>query len=297
MKKNLIILFAIFTFGVFMSSCGDDTPEPITGEALFTYETDGLTVTFTNTSTVSGTVTYAWDFGDGETSTEKDPVHTYASKGEYTVTLTVKDEQGGTHPVSTKIAVDRKARVSLDDNSISDWDAVTESEFVIPLGDNSGIIKQVKFDYDADYVYMLITFDGVIADSTIFNVLLDSDIDTTGFITWIWPLIGGDYLWQGQLGIGDASWLDIYKHSAANHDWAWEPVQIDNYYVFGGAFENNGTVSYEIGFDRAKIPGLNNDKVKFGIYLSDKSWAEVGFAPDQTTDEENPADGFILNMN
>ena len=296
MKKTFVYLFAIFTLGVFVSSCGDDTPPPITGEALFTYEADGLTVTFTNTSTVSGTVTYAWDFGDGETSTEKDPVHTYASKGEYTVTLTVTDEQGGTHPVSTKIAVDRKARVSLDDNSVSDWDAVTEPEFVISLGDNSGIVKQVKFDYDAEYVYMYINFEGAISDSTIFNVLLDADLDATGFATWIWPLMGGDYLWQGQLGIGDDSWLDIYKHTGADHGWGWEPVQIDNYYVFGGAFENNGTVSYEIGFDRAKIPGLNNEKVKFGIYLADKGWAEIGFAPDQTVDESNPADGFILNM-
>lgn len=30
---------------------------------------------------------YAWDFGDGNTSTEWSPVHTYAASGEYTVTL------------------------------------------------------------------------------------------------------------------------------------------------------------------------------------------------------------------
>ncbi len=296
MKKTFILLFAIFTLGFFISSCGDDTPPPVTGEALFTYVADGLTVTFTNTSTVSGTVTYAWDFGDSETSTEKDPVHTYASKGEYTVSLTVKDEQGGTHPVTTKIAVDRKARVSLEDNTISDWDAVTESEFVIPLGDNSGVIKQVKFDYDADYVYMLVKFEGVLADSTIFNALVDTDVDTTGFGTWIWPLLGGEYLWQGQVGLGENSSLGIFKHIGANHGWGWDPVQIDNFFIIGGAFEDNGTVSYELGFDRAKIPGLNNDKVKFGIYLAGTDWAEIGFAPDKNVDDENPADGFILNM-
>ena len=32
--------------------------------------------------------TYLWDFGDGTTSTEEDPVHIYASPGIYTVTLT-----------------------------------------------------------------------------------------------------------------------------------------------------------------------------------------------------------------
>ncbi|MDD9206390.1 PKD domain-containing protein, partial [Georgenia sp. 10Sc9-8] len=36
-------------------------------------------------------VTYAWDFGDGETSTEANPTHTYTDAGNYTATLTVTD--------------------------------------------------------------------------------------------------------------------------------------------------------------------------------------------------------------
>jgi len=47
-----------------------------------------FTVQFNATSSAP-TATYAWDFGDGETSTEKDPMHTYTSTGKYTVTLTV----------------------------------------------------------------------------------------------------------------------------------------------------------------------------------------------------------------
>ena len=37
---------------------------------------------------------YSWNFGDGETSTEAKPVHTYALSGTYTVTLVVKGEGG-----------------------------------------------------------------------------------------------------------------------------------------------------------------------------------------------------------
>ena len=51
----------------------------------FTYVKNGLTVTFTNTSTNAND--YLWSFGDGFTSTLQNPVHTYASPGNYTVTL------------------------------------------------------------------------------------------------------------------------------------------------------------------------------------------------------------------
>ena len=40
---------------------------------------------------------YLWDFGDTNTSTDPNPVHTYTSAGVYTVTLTVSDDQDGTN--------------------------------------------------------------------------------------------------------------------------------------------------------------------------------------------------------
>jgi PKD repeat protein len=38
--------------------------------------------------------TWSWDFGDGATSTVKNPVHTYIATGNYTVTLTVTNDLG-----------------------------------------------------------------------------------------------------------------------------------------------------------------------------------------------------------
>lgn len=55
-------------------------------EAGFTWSAAGTTVTFSNSS-IDATG-YEWDFGDGTTSEEENPVHTYASSGDYTVTLT-----------------------------------------------------------------------------------------------------------------------------------------------------------------------------------------------------------------
>ncbi|NVO02064.1 MAG: T9SS type A sorting domain-containing protein [Bacteroidetes bacterium] len=57
-------------------------PVPIAG---FTNSISDLTVTFTNTST-NGT-NYSWAFGDGQTDTLENPIHTYTNSNTYTVTL------------------------------------------------------------------------------------------------------------------------------------------------------------------------------------------------------------------
>ncbi|MEO5892704.1 MAG: PKD domain-containing protein, partial [Ferruginibacter sp.] len=53
-------------------------------------------VNFTNSSSGPGTLTYAWDFGDGKTSTLKTPSHIFNVRGTYTVTLTVTSSEGCT---------------------------------------------------------------------------------------------------------------------------------------------------------------------------------------------------------
>ncbi len=59
-------------------------PAPV---ADFTFVATDLEVTFTNTST--NAATYSWDFGDGSpANTEESPIYTYATGGDYMVTLT-----------------------------------------------------------------------------------------------------------------------------------------------------------------------------------------------------------------
>jgi PKD repeat protein len=73
----------------------DFTASPTSGPAPFS-------TNFTDTSIGSPTG-WSWTFGDGATSTERNPSHTYAAPGKYTVTLTVTDGSGGT---STKTRTD-----------------------------------------------------------------------------------------------------------------------------------------------------------------------------------------------
>jgi len=48
---------------------------------------------------------YAWDFGDGETATGNNPVHSYEAAGNYTVTLTVTDDSGSTSNSTTLVSI------------------------------------------------------------------------------------------------------------------------------------------------------------------------------------------------
>ena len=52
-----------------------------------------LGVLFTDASTGTSTA-WNWSFGDGTSSTQKDPVHTYSAAGSYTVTLTASNAAG-----------------------------------------------------------------------------------------------------------------------------------------------------------------------------------------------------------
>jgi Zn-dependent metalloprotease/chitodextrinase len=56
------------------------------------------TVSFTN-KTFNG-IDYLWDFGDGATSTETNPVHIYTEEGNYTVTLTVDGGECGSGAIT-----------------------------------------------------------------------------------------------------------------------------------------------------------------------------------------------------
>ena len=70
---------------------------PLTGQVP-------LNVTFSDASSHSPT-SWSWTFGDGGTSTVKNPVHTYRSNGTYTVTLTATGASGASTMTKTGYVV------------------------------------------------------------------------------------------------------------------------------------------------------------------------------------------------
>ncbi|MBB5872547.1 glucose/arabinose dehydrogenase [Allocatelliglobosispora scoriae] len=73
-----------------------------------------LTVAFSSAGSSDpegGALTYAWNFGDGTTSTAANPSKTYTANGQYNATLTVRDPQGATASSSVIITVGNNAPV------------------------------------------------------------------------------------------------------------------------------------------------------------------------------------------
>ena len=80
--------------------------------ASFTYSPEsplvGAEITFDasySTDSDGEIVSYGWDFGDESSGTGEAVVHSYSSVGDYTVTLTVTDDEGATNSVSKTVNV------------------------------------------------------------------------------------------------------------------------------------------------------------------------------------------------
>lgn len=73
------------------SSCQSITVNCPAPTPSFSHSSSFYTATFTDVSSGVSITSYTWDFGDGNSSTQQNPVHTYASTGTYSVCLTITD--------------------------------------------------------------------------------------------------------------------------------------------------------------------------------------------------------------
>jgi hypothetical protein len=109
--KNFKLL-SILIFALSFNGCDDDEavlPEVLAG-FTYTINQDIGTVNFINISENANT--YEWDFGDGTTSKQINPVKTY-STGEYTVVLKAKNVAGATGVFEDKVYINIPVPVRL----------------------------------------------------------------------------------------------------------------------------------------------------------------------------------------
>lgn len=88
-----------------LSAIGEVSSQP--PQAGFDFEPQGLSVNFTDTSSDANNdiSQWSWDFGDGASSTDANPMHAYAQAGSYEVTLSVTDSEGNTDTSTQTIVV------------------------------------------------------------------------------------------------------------------------------------------------------------------------------------------------
>jgi uncharacterized repeat protein (TIGR01451 family) len=110
---------------------------PVTPVADFTADntsgSDSLTVKFTDTSENYPT-SWLWDFGDGTTSTEQNPTHTYTTPGVYTVKLTASNLAGNDTMTKT--------------DYITVLDTIAPTVTVNPVGGNFDDVQNVTLTTD-----------------------------------------------------------------------------------------------------------------------------------------------------
>jgi hypothetical protein len=107
-KFNLQALIFIIMTTFILSSCSKDEERPTFPiSATIFHSIAGKQVAFT--ALTHSATSWTWDFGDGQTSTDKDPVHVYAKGGYYSAILTALDDKGNTAKDTIKLALDLSA--------------------------------------------------------------------------------------------------------------------------------------------------------------------------------------------
>ena len=163
--------------------------EPVAGFTFtITDNTAPAEVTFTNTSTDAKS--YRWDFGDGGTSTEENPVHIFETPGTFDVSLLAKGS-GGDQSITKSITIDQatsyiiKNQLSIALYNVSSfyWDGANINEQVDHGTLNPGNQSQEVFTNYTEIDIYFETADGTAYISTYPWVLTENarnNINITG---------------------------------------------------------------------------------------------------------------------
>lgn len=103
-----------------------------------------LAVNFNSLNTLPG-YSYSWNFGDGFSSTQADPSHTYSTSGSYNVILTVTDANGCTSSETYFTPIDVNSTVA---NFVPPAPVTACAPFTVNFSDNSFGANSWNWDFD-----------------------------------------------------------------------------------------------------------------------------------------------------
>ncbi|MES3628933.1 MAG: family 16 glycosylhydrolase [Longimonas sp.] len=246
---------------------GGNTPPT----ARFTFEpnspTVGEAVNFTDESTDDGMIIARdWDFGDGATGAGETPTHTYTAAGEYSVVLTVTDDEGATGTSTQTVTVTD----DTEDDESSDF-----------RGDENGD-GRILFDDFEDGIADYFTFEGAGA-----SISLAESSDTppessgsTALAATIDGGSGGGFAGFGKTGdgidvsdLGEDPYFTMFVKSDATQPFELE-INLQEDQSGSGSFDGDGPVDDEFRYDffvDPEVSGYTRISVPLSAFQDDNS--------------------------
>jgi len=270
MKNNIVYLLGLFIAMLGFTSCKKESAGGSSTKAVFSYVSDGYVVTFTNFS--NNAKTYNWDFGDGSgiTSTAKTPQHIFHKKGDFLVSLTVKNDKDSSTFKDTVTIIGPNIVINGD---FSDWQYVDYSFTNVP--GTGGTITAMKTFASANMINFY--FEGTSdMKMNLFDMYIDADNNpATGFSTWMYPGgSGAEFLAEG--GINGGS---LYAHSGDPSAFSFSPViDFGQVIAFSPVKSVGGKNIIEFSIKKSAL-GTIKTAVNFCFIELDPGYSEVGSIP------------------
>lgn len=210
------------------NAAGDSAPRTRTvtvyddPEARFNYEERFLTVAFFDRSTDATEL--LWDFGDGTTSTETDPLHTYDEPGAYDVTLTASNPAG-------EDSLTRRIRIDVEPLE-ADFDCELGDERTTVVCDAVGTTGATSYSWSAVGARSIEGADRVVATFDFppcgrFTIALEvsNELGDTDEKTRRTPSLGdGEIPEVRDVRVESSDGLEVTLRGSARHDpdtWDW----------------------------------------------------------------------------
>ncbi|GGL62070.1 glycosyl hydrolase [Streptomyces anthocyanicus] len=263
---------------------------------------------------------HSWDFGDGSTSRQADPSHTYNANGQYTATLTVTDSTGKSGSASVLVTVGNTApQVRLDlpaDGRIHDFgDAIPFKVTVSDPEDGSVDCSKVEVTFIVGHDSHGHPQTSATGCSGTLQTLADGEHDPNANI---FGVIDAEYTDRGANGqpaltthdqhitqpshrqgehYGDSSGVQVISHSPAhggktvgnieNGDWiSFEPYALDNATAFTARVSSagsGGTIEVRAGSPAGTLLGTATVPVTGGWETFQDVTTSLGNQPGGST--------------